>query len=329
MRAIQVVNAGPSAQLVMGDVSKPVPGTDEILVKVAATALNRADILQRQGKYPPPPGASSLLGLEIAGTVAEAGRNVQGWRPGDRVYALLAGGGYAEFATVHYQVAMPVPSKLSLTDAAAVPESFLTAYHALFRLGRLREGQNVLIHAGASGVGTAAIQMAKDSGAIAHVTAGSHPKLELCSRLGAATTTNYREESFAEKILSSTSNKGVDLIIDFIGAPYWDGNIRSLALDSRIIVLATMGGDRIPDFSLRDLFRKRASLLTSTLRSRSLEFKIGLSQEFHEYAQSRFNDGRLCPVIDTTFDWAEVSKAHRYMEENRNMGKIVLHVSGS
>jgi putative PIG3 family NAD(P)H quinone oxidoreductase len=327
MRAIQVVNEGPSAQLVMGEVPRPAPGPDEILVKVAATALNRADILQRQGKYPPPPGASPLLGLEVAGIVSAAGPNVKGWRAGQRVYALLPGGGYAEFATVDGRVAMPVPSSLSLIHAAAVPEAFLTAFQALFRLGRLKPGRQVLIHAGASGVGTAAIQMAKGLGAVVHVTAGSPAKLAFCMQLGATTAIHYREESFADKVLSSTSGKGVDLIIDFVGAPYWEQNIRSLAMDGRIVLLATMGGDRIPDFSLRDLFRKRGSLITSTLRSRSLDYKIRLCREFHEFAEPLFIVGRLHPVVDRIFDWTEVSNAHRYMEENRNMGKIVLRVS--
>lgn len=326
MQAIIATEEGHPGKLGFGEYPTPSPAPDEILVRVAATALNRADLLQRQGKYPPPPGESPLLGLEIAGTVAAIGSNVTRWTTGQRVYALLAGGGYAEFAVVHGQVAMPIPHTLSLTDAAAVPEAFLTAYHALFWLGRLQPGQHVLIHAGASGVGTAAIQIARDLGATAHITAGSREKLDFCKQLGATTTIHYKEESFAEKVLEATSGKGADLILDFIGAPYWDQNVQALAADGWIVLLATMGGFRIPEFNLRDLFTKRASLITSTLRSRSLDYKILLSQEFHHYAETRFIRGDLRPVVDRVFDWQDVAEAHRYMEENRNMGKIVLRV---
>jgi len=327
MRAIVLKKEGGPEQLVMGEYPAPQPDSDEILVKVKATALNRADILQRQGRYPPPAGESPLLGLEIAGTVASTGKNVTEWQPGQPVCALLAGGGYAEYAVVHRQAAMPVPPNLSFTDAAAIPEAFLTAYQSLFRLGRMQPGHHVLIHAGASGVGTAAIQLAKDFGAIVHITAGSPEKMNFCRQLGATTAINYKEEDFAERILMSTAGHGVDIIIDFIGGPYWKRNMRALALDGRIISLATMGGERIDDFNIRDLFKKRGSLITSTLRARPLEYKIRLCKEFGQYAIPRFVDSRLRPVVDRIFDWKDVATAHLYMEENRNIGKIVLLIS--
>jgi tumor protein p53-inducible protein 3 len=326
MRAILVKNEGGPEQMVMGEYPAPQPDADEILVQVAATALNRADIVQRQGHYPPPTGASPLLGLEIAGTVALTGKNVTEWQIGQPVCALLAGGGYAEYAVVHRQVAMPVPQNLSLIDAAAVPEAFLTAYQALFWLGQMQPGHHVLIHAGASGVGTAAIQLAQGFGAKVHITAGSPEKLNLCRQLGAITAINYKEEAFADKVLTATAGQGANIILDFIGGPYWEQNMRVLAVDGRVVILATMGGSHIENFNIRDLFQKRAYLITSTLRSRSLEYKIRLSTEFNQYAIPRFADGRLHPVVDRIFDWQDVAAAHRYMEENRNIGKIVLRI---
>jgi len=239
---------------------------------------------------------------------------------------LLAGGGYAEYAVVHSQVAMSVPQTLSLTDAAAVPEAFLTAYQALFWSGQMQPGHHVLIHAGASGVGTAAIQLAQDFGAIVHITAGSPEKLNFCRQLGATTTINYKEEDFADRVLTATAGQGANIILDFIGGPYWEQNMRAIAVDGRVVILATMGGGHVDNFNIRDLFQKRAYLITSTLRSRSLEYKISLCMEFSQYAGSRFADGRLRPVVDRIFDWRDVAAAHRYMEENRNIGKIVLRI---
>jgi len=327
MRAIVVKAEGGPEQLVVQEYPTPEPGADEILIRVVATALNRADILQRRGKYPPPPGASPLLGLEVAGTVWDKGCNVTEWEKGQKVYALLTGGGYAEYVVVHRRLAMPLPDRLSMMEASAVPEAFITSYQALFWLGQLEAGSNVLIHAGASGVGTAAIQIARDSGAVVHATAGSPEKLNFCLRLGVSTAINYKEADFADRVLQATDGKGADIIVDFIGAPYWAQNIRALALDGRIVVLATMGGSSVPDFDIRQLFQKRGSLMTSTLRTRSLEYRAYLSGEFRQYADARFNDGRLRPAVDRVFDWCDVVEAHRYMEENRNVGKIVLRMN--
>jgi NADPH:quinone reductase-like Zn-dependent oxidoreductase len=221
MKAILVKEPGDVDQLYIGEFPKPEPREGELLVKVKATALNRADLLQRRGKYPPPPGASTVIGLEMSGVVEDVGPRSSGWRPGDRVFGLLPGGGYAEYAVIHERMAVLIPENLSFEEAAAIPEVFLTAFQTLFWLGKLMEGERVLIHAGASGVGTAAIQLVREAGATSIVTASSKQKLEACRRLGAEIIINYKEGPFAPKILDTTEGRGVDLILDFVGAPYW------------------------------------------------------------------------------------------------------------
>jgi len=325
MDAVIVAEQGDPEHMTIGEVPAPEPGANEVLVKVHATALNRADTFQRQGYYPPPDGASEILGLEMAGTVAETGAGVLDWHEEDRVFALLDGGGYAEYTVVHKDRLMAVPPGLSMPEAAAIPEVFLTAYQALHWLGGLQHNHQVLIHAGASGVGTAALQLTRLADAHPHITA-SAPKHDVCRDLGASTTIDYKSEDFAERIAEVTSGEGVNIIIDFIGAPYFHQNIEALAIDGRIVQLATLGGSTVAEVSLRDLMAKRAHLLASTLRSRSLEYKIELTQEFASDILPHFMDGDLQPVIDSVYDWADVSDAHRMMENNENAGKIVLRV---
>ena len=325
MRAVVVTEEGAPEHMTIGEVPTPEPGPEEVRVRVHATALNRADTFQRRGHYPPPEGASEILGLEMAGTVAETGENVVDWHADDRVFALLDGGGYAEYAVVHRDRLMAVPPGLSMQEAAAVPEVFLTAYQALHWLGELRSGHRVLIHAGASGVGTAALQLVRRAEAHPYVTA-SAPKHDLCRDLGAEAAIDYETEDFAERIAALTDDRGVDLILDFIGAPYFHRNVESLALDGRIIQLATLGGSTVEQVSLRALMAKRAQLLASTLRSRSLAYKVRLTQEFASDVLPHFLDGDLQPVIDSVYDWSDVAEAHRRMENNENAGKIVLSV---
>ncbi len=326
MQAIRVRQPGGPEQLYLGAYPEPVPGEGELLVRVEATALNRADLMQREGRYPPPPGASEILGLELAGTVAALGPGCEGRCVGDRVFGLLPGGGYARYAVLPLRMAMPVPANLSFEEAAAIPEVFLTAFQALFWLGDLREGQRVLVHAGASGVGTAAIQLANVVGARAIVTA-SAPKHAACLDLGAELAIDYKTEAFAERVLAATGGRGVDLILDFIGAPYFKGNVEALALDGRLVLLSMLGGSRVEALDLRALFGKRLHVLFTTLRSRSLAYKIDLTQDFARRMLPRFEDGSLRPVIDAVYNWTEVQAAHRYMGENRNTGKIVLRVT--
>jgi len=325
MRAVRVSEHGDPEHMTIGEVPTPVPGPDEVRVRVHATALNRADTFQRRGHYPPPDGASPILGLEMAGVVEETGDAVIDWHEGDRVFSLLAGGGYAEQVVVHKDLLMAMPPGLSMREAAATPEVFLTAYQALHWLGGMQSDHRVLIHAGASGVGTAAIQLTNEAGAHPYVTA-SAPKHEVCRDLGAEATIDYESEDFAERIDEITDGEGVHIILDFIGAPYFHQNVAALAMDGRIIQLATLGGSTVEEVSLRDLMAKRVQLLTSTLRNRSLDYKIQLTQEFASDVLPKFVDGQLRPVIDSTYDWTEVADAHRRMENNENAGKIVLQI---
>jgi putative PIG3 family NAD(P)H quinone oxidoreductase len=325
MKAILVNTPGNVEQLTFGEYPTPQPGPNEILVKVAATALNRADLLQREGKYPPPPGASPILGLEIAGTVTQVGADVAHWKLGDRVCALLPGGGYAQYATVHKHLALPIPENLSFIQAAAIPEVFLTAFQTLNWLAKLQAGETALIHAGASGVGTAAIQLARFIGATCLVTA-SAGKHELCQSLGASACIDYKMQDFAVEVLQLTQNRGVDVILDCIGGPYLEKNIQSLAVDGRLIEIAVMGGNPVASLNMAAVLMKRIHIQGSTLRARELEYKIRLTQQFADLAWSSFGNGKLYPVIAATFPWAEVKKAHQMMEDNSNAGKIVLAV---
>ena len=327
MQAIHIKNTGPESRLVFREIEPPAPGPDELLVRVEATALNRADLMQRRGLYPPPPGASPILGLDMAGVVEACGEACSGWTPGDRVMGLLAGGGYAQYITIHHQMAMRIPARLSFEEGAAIPEAFLTAYQALFLLGELNAGASVLLHAGASGVGTAAIQMARETGATVFVTA-SAGKHDLCRRLGASAAIDYRAEDFADRVADLTGNRGVDVIVDVIGAPYLAPNVASLAVDGRLVLLALMGGSTVEALDLRPLFRKRLQAKASTLRNRSLDYKIALTRAFAEAMLPRFESGALVPVIDLVYDWREVEQAHQRMAANLNAGKIVLRVTG-
>ena len=310
-------------KMILGQHPVPVRGSHDILIEVKAAGVNRADTLQRKGKYPPPKAASSILGLEVAGTVKETGSKVSRWKEGDKVFGLLSGGGYAQYACMHENMAMPIPEALSFTQAAAVPEVFLTAYQSLFWLAKLREGERVLIHAGASGVGTAAIQLAREAGAEILVTA-SAPKHAICLELGAKQAIDYKNESFSERIKNFTEKKGVDVIIDFVAGPYFQDNLQSLALDGRLVMLATLGGVKVPEANLLPILQKRLSILGSTLRSRSLEYQCKLTQETADFLLPRLQDGRIQPVVDKVFPFKEVNEAHAYMEENRNQGKIIL-----
>ncbi len=326
MKAILVKQPGGAEQLILGEYLMPEHHSDELLVRVKATALNRADILQREGKYPPPRGASPVLGLEIAGIVEKVGSNCSAWQRGDRVCALLSGGGYAQYVSIPAKMAIPVPDNLSIEEAAAIPEAFLTAFQALYWLGGLQGGQQVLIHAGASGVGTAAIQLVKQAGSIALITAGSARKLDFCLQLGAKVAINYRDGEFAAHILEATQNQGVNIIVDCVGGAYWEQNIQSLAVDGRLVLLATMGGGTVSQVSLTTIIRKRLQIIGTTLRGREREYKTELTRDFVTRIMPGFEDGKYKAVIDSVFPWEEVADAHRRMEDNLNLGKIVLTV---
>jgi len=325
MKAILVEENSQS--LFIGNTDMPHMKKNELLVKVKATALNRADLLQKRGLYPPPPGASPILGLEMSGIIEEVGKDVTGWQIGDRVCALLPGGGYAEYAVIPAGMAIRIPENLSFEEAAAIPEVFLTAFLNMFWLGKLKKGETILIHAGASGVGTAAIQLAREIGAKVIVTAGTEEKRSLCLSLGADVDIDYKEGPFHEKVMDATSGKGVNLIFDFIGAPYWDQNIDSLATDGKLILIGTMGGSTLEDVNLGKLLFKRIQVIGTGLRTQPVEKKIALTKDFIEFALPKFENGRLKPIIDRILDWEKVNEAHSYMEQNKNAGKIVLRIS--
>jgi putative PIG3 family NAD(P)H quinone oxidoreductase len=298
----------------------------EVLVRVRATALNRADLLQRRGLYPPPKGATDILGLEMAGEVAEVGEGVGGVANGDRVMALLPGGGYAQYVPVPAGMLMKLPDSMTFAQGAAIPEAFLTAYLNLFPIGRLSPGETVLVHAGASGVGTSAIQLIRLAGARSIVTAGSESKIERCLALGAEAGWNYHDGSFRSFVEEQTAGEGVNVIFDFIGAPYFADNLASLAVDGRLIIIGTMGGTQVEDINLGMLLSRRLEVIGTALRSRSLATKIELTAAFQTFAGDALARGEIAPVIDSVFDWKDVQEAHRYMESNKNVGKIVLAV---
>jgi putative PIG3 family NAD(P)H quinone oxidoreductase len=295
------------------------------LVRVRATALNRADVMQRLGQYPPPPGESDILGLELAGEVETVGAAVKDLTSGDRVFGLVGSGGYAEKAVIDARMAMPIPAGWSFAQAAAVPEVFFTAQETLFTLGGLQEGETVLIHAAASGVGTAGIQMARETGARILVTAGSADKIQRCVELGATAGCNYKEQDFAEWVKKVTSGQGVDVIEDFIGAAYWERNLRSLKTGGRLVLVGLMGGVKV-EANLGLLMTKRLQIFGSVLRSRPLADKIAITQRFRAKWLPLLAAGRIKPIVDRIFPFAQVADAHRYMEENRNFGKIMLEV---
>jgi tumor protein p53-inducible protein 3 len=325
MKAVQIRQFGGPEELFIDDYATPVPADHELLVKVSATALNRADTLQRMGKYPPPKGDSEIMGLEMAGEVVGIGKSVSRWKIGDPVCGLLGGGGYATHAVIHEDMALPIPEGLSVQEAAAIPEVFLTAFQAMNWLAQLKKGEYILIHAGASGVGTAAIQLARVMGAIPIVTA-SAGKHDLCYQLGADKAIDYKTEGFVAQVSDYTNGKGADVVIDFVGGTNFQNNIDVLALEGRMVMLAFLGGIKADRVNLAPILRKRLKIMGSTLRARSLDYKIRLSRDLETFAWPLFSSGKLKPVIDSVYDWKDVADAHRYMEANRNQGKIILEV---
>lgn len=323
MKAVRFDSFGDSSVLYVGDDSIPVPAEGELLVRVYAAALNRADILQREGKYPPPFGESPILGLELAGEVVDTGAGVSSWKPGDRVCGLVGGGAYAEYAILRADMALPMFDDWSWEQAAIVPEAFLTAWQSLKWIANTQPGEQVLIHAGASGVGTAAIQLARALGAIAWVTASSS-KHDFCRSLGAAGCIDYRTEDFAE-VLNTLDYQGADVIIDCIGGPYLSKNVGALRLDGRMVILAMMGGLQ-GELDFRPVLSKRLRIQGSTLRNRTTDYKSALTADLYRFAWPLFQNGQLRPVLDRSFLLDQVGEAHQYMEANRNQGKIALRI---
>lgn len=326
MRAIVVENPGPDSRLRIAEVPPPELTPDGVRIAVAATAVNRADLLQRRGLYPPPPGASEILGLECAGTVVEVGPEVRDFRAGDRVMALLAGGGYAEEVVAPAPCTMRVPGGLGLEEAAALPETFLTAHLNLFDLGGLSAGGVALVHGGGSGVGTSAIQLAKEAGARIVVTAGSEAKCERCLALGADRAVNYRSGDFVAEAREETGGEGVDVVLDSIGAPYLERNLAALRVGGRLVVIGLMGGARA-ELHLGVLLTRRLSVIGSTLRSRPVSEKGELVRSFLARFGAALEAGRIRPVVDRVFPLEEAEEAHRIVERSEHFGKVVLRVA--
>jgi putative PIG3 family NAD(P)H quinone oxidoreductase len=323
MRAVVVPEPGGPEALRLVERPDPEPGPGEALVAVAATAVNRADVLQRRGHYPPPPGSTDVLGLEFAGTVAALGPGAEGWAVGDRVMAVVAGGGYAELAVADARTLLPVPDGLDLVAAAAVPEVFTTVYDAVLLRGRLAAGETLLVHGGTSGIGTAALQLARRAGARVLVTASSRAKLDAARALGADDAVDYTSEDFVERARAATGGRGVDVVLDVVGGPYLARNLAALAVEGRLVVIGLQGGARA-ELDLGALLPRRLSVAGATLRARSVEEKAALAAGLRDDVLPGFADGSLRPVVDRVLDLADVAEAHRVLEAGEHVGKIVL-----
>ena len=326
MRAVVITEPGPAEVLQVQEVPDPSPGPGEVLVRVAATAVNRADIHQRNGHYPPPPGASPYLGLELSGTIEALGPDVAGWQVGDQVCALLSGGGYAELATVPVGQLMPVPAGVSLVDAAALPEAACTVWSMVFSAGRLQPGETLLVHGGSSGIGTMAIQLAHARGSRVFTTVGTPRKALFCTELGASLAINYREEDFEERILAETSGSGVDVVLDIMGASYLNRNALVLGFGGRLIVIGLQGG-RKGELDLGFVLAKRLTIHAATLRARSHEQKAAIVAETVHAVWPLVESGEVRPIIDRVLTLDDAAEAHRLVESSEHIGKVLLRVT--
>lgn len=325
MTAIEITESGGPEVLQPVERPVPEPGSGEILIAVAAAGVNRPDVVQRLGLYPPPPGASDLPGLEVAGEVAAVGEEVTEWKEGDRVCALVSGGGYAQYATAPAAQVLRVPAGLDSIQAAGIPETFFTVWTNMFDRGHLAAGESILIHGGSSGIGTTAIQLAREFGATAYVTVGNAEKARFCEELGAVKSINYREQDFVEEIKSITDGAGVDVILDIVGGDYLPRNIRLLRVEGRLLQVSLMGGSK-GELDLGRVMRNRLTVTGSTLRPRSVAQKGEIAASLRERVWPLFEAGKIGPVIHQTFPLAEASRAHELMETSAHIGKIILSV---
>jgi putative PIG3 family NAD(P)H quinone oxidoreductase len=325
MRAVEISKFGPPEVLILVERPDPIPAPGEILIDVAAAGVNRPDVIQRLGKYPPPPGASDLPGLEVAGVVAALGAGVGGWAIGDPICALVAGGGYAERAAVPHEQCLPIPQGLTAIQAAGLPETFFTVWTNVFQRGKLQAGESILIHGGTSGIGTTAIQLAKAFGARVLATAGSDEKCDAMLKLGADEAFNYRTQDWAAEGKRATGGRGVNLILDIVGGDYTPRNLDLLAVEGRLLQIAFLKSPKAEiDFSI--VMRKRLTVTGSTLRPRTPTEKGVIARDLLEHAWPLLEDGTVAPVIHQVFPLAEAAAAHRMMEESTHIGKLVLRV---
>lgn len=325
MLAVEIAQPGGPEALRRCRRPVPMPGAGELLVKVAAAGINRPDVKQRQGLYPPPPGASDIPGLEVAGEVVSVGADVPGWQVNDRLCALVTGGGYAEYCVVSALLCLPVPRGLSLVQAAALPETFFTVWSNVFDRGRLQSHESFLVHGGAGGIGTTAIQLARVWGATVYTTAGGAEKCRFCETLGAHAAIDYRASDFVERIKELTGGRGVDLILDMIGGDYLQRNLDSLAPDGRLVQIAVQHGPKT-QINLLSIMLKRLTLTGSTLRPRSLKEKAAIADHLQTKVWPVLESGKVRPVIHATFPLADAAAAHALMESGSHIGKIVLTV---
>jgi putative PIG3 family NAD(P)H quinone oxidoreductase len=327
MRAVIAAEPGGPEVLSVGEVPDLSPGSGEVLLDVAATAINRADLLQRKGVYPPPPGASGVLGLECSGTVAQVGADATGWSVGDQACALLSGGGYASQVVVPAGQLMPVPAGVDLVTAAALPEVACTVWSNVFMMGGLRPDETFLVHGGAGGIGTFAIQLVSQLGARVFTTAGTPEKLATCAELGADVTINYREQDFVEVVHAETGGAGVDVILDNMGAKYLGRNIEALATEGRLLIIGMQGGTK-GELDISALFRKRAAVMAALLRSRPVEEKAAICASVVENVWPLVADGLVRPIVHGTMPLEQIAEAHQLMEDGGHTGKIVLTLEG-
>ncbi|WP_432108039.1 NAD(P)H-quinone oxidoreductase [Streptomyces sp. AA1529] len=327
MHAITIPEPGGPEALVWAEVTDPEPGEGEVLVDVAASAVNRADVLQRQGFYDPPPGASPYPGLECAGRIAALGPGVSGWSVGDRVCALLGGGGYAERVVVPAGQLLPVPEGVDVTTAAGLPEVTCTVWSNVFMVAHLRPGETLLVHGGSSGIGTMAIQLAKSVGARVAVTAGTAEKLRRCAELGADILINYREQDFVEELRAATDGAGADVILDNMGAKYLERNVKALAVNGRLAVIGMQGGAK-GELNLGALLAKRGAVTATSLRARPAAEKAAIVAAVREHVWPLLSDGRVRPVVDSTVPMRDAARAHQLLDESGHVGKILLVTAG-
>ena len=323
MIAIEIARSGGPEVLKPTERPDPVPGAGEVLIKVAAAGVNRPDVMQRRGRYPPPPGASDIPGLEVSGTITAVGEGVVEWREGDQVCALLAGGGYASLAVAPAAQCLPVPASVEITAAAAIPETFFTVWTNVFDRGALKPGETALFHGGTSGIGTTAIQLAAARGARVLATAGSDEKCRACEKLGAERAINYRLNDFVEVVARLTDERGVNLILDMVGGDYVGRNLAALAVDGRLVQIGLLGGDAAP-IDLRRIISRRLTVTGSTLRPRSVSEKGQIAAALRQEVWPLLEQGRVKPIIYRTFPLADAAGAHRLMESSEHIGKIVL-----
>lgn len=328
MRVIDVPQPGGPDALVVAQRPTPTPQASEVLIKVAAAGINRADVLQRKGGYPPPPGAPTYPGLEVAGVVAAAGSAVREFKVGDKVCALLQGGGYAEYCTADEGQVLPVPGSLSMIEAASLPEAYFTVWSNVFGFGRLQPGETLLVHGGSSGIGVAAIQLAKALGHTVFTTAGSDEKCRFCEQLGARRAINYKTEDFAAVIGEATGKQGVNVVLDMVGGSYLSKNLSCLAVEGRLVMIATQGGTK-GELDLLRIMQRRLVVTGSTLRSRDVTFKRSIKERLLNVVWPLLARGDIKPIVDRVYPLERASEAHAYMESSAHRGKIVLSVDPS